>query len=115
LKLLFCDRCFDIFKLGFELRSCECGWVKGMYKDNKHAVVNGKGYSLAIGNGSLVQSIRAVESRMRSEIKTDHDRYIDLGRVEYCWVRPHDGEGNPHTTIDPELGKETESCQDGVL
>jgi hypothetical protein len=102
MKLLFCDRCYDLFKLDFELRSCKCGLVKGQYINNSEAVVNGKGVSLAIGNGSL---LRAVYGWLSAGNDHDRDHYLNKNKVEFCWVRPHSGEGNPHTTINPQLGE----------
>ena len=101
MKLLFCDKCSDVFKLVFTLQSCECGQVSGKYIDIKTAVVNGKGYSIAIGNGSLMGKCGA----LLNEDLQDRDHYFNDFQV-CCWIRPHEGQGNPHTHIDKNLGKE---------
>lgn len=89
MKLLFCPECWDIFKLGRELKTCSCGKCKGKYlEDDHYAVVNGKGFSLAIDNNSLVKLILK-ETFEESTIT--------------CWARPHTGKHNPHTTIDKDL------------
>jgi len=98
MKLLFCDRCWDVFKLGMNLRECNCGAVKGKYINNEEAVVNGEGYSLAIGNGSLIQGIRK-----SLEIDAPRSEFITKAGM-IAWARPHSGPGNPHTTVDPQLG-----------
>jgi len=92
MKLLYCPRCGDVFKLTYDVRSCECGHVAGRYEpDGAHAVVNGNGVSLAIGNGSLEQAIR-----IASQI--EHEFYPVM-----CWVRGHAGKSNPRTRVDPNL------------
>ena len=102
MKLIFCDVCWDIFKLAKDVRTCACGKCTGKYNEDGHtAVVNGHGYSLAIGNGSLVKALRPLET-YEGNNKND---YIDNCRVEYTWARPHAGLGNPRSTIDPTLKK----------
>jgi hypothetical protein len=93
MKLLFCPSCFDVIKLDFEPRKCKCGLVAGKYIDDTYAVVNGEGYSLAIGNGSLLNACYNA-SAPRSERRPKSSEVI-------CWIRPHEGESNPHTKIDP--------------
>lgn len=100
MKLLFCDVCQDVFKLGRKLKTCDCGRVKGKYEKNGHnAVVNGKGYSVAIGNGSFIEALYNLQ---RTESNVRHE-FIDDCRVEYCWIRPHTGPGNPRTIIQEDL------------
>ena len=109
MKLLFCSKCWDVFKLAREMRQCFCGDVKGHYlADGHNAVVNGKGHSLAIGNGSLQQAIFRVTAE--SVGAGDKDHFIDTGRIEYAWVRPHTGTGNPRCTIDPDLDTQHEQA-----
>jgi hypothetical protein len=105
-KLLFCERCEDIFKLGYKLKTCECGRVKGKYQRNGHnAVVNGKGYSVAMGNGSFLSAIRALENsgNCEADVYPNKDTYIDTCRIQYAWIRPHTGPGNPRTIIKEDL------------
>lgn len=99
MKLLFCDTCWDIFKLStHEERKCQCGKVSGYYEpDGLGAIVNGEGYSLAIGNGSLVQAIQQLQ---KAPSNADRNYYTKNCRIQYAWVRPHEGSGNPHTTVE---------------
>ena len=99
MKLIFCDKCWDVFKLDYNERTCKCGKCSGRYINNSEAVVNGEGYSFAIGNGSLVDAIRKLI--INSESKNRND-YIYDNKV-ICWVRPHEGSGNPHTKIERKL------------
>lgn len=105
MKLLMCPECGHIFNLTFELRTCDCGQVSGKYVDYVNAEVNGKGISLAIGNGSLAAAI----SRMREMKEGGRNDFINKCRVDYCWVRPHEGPGNPHTRVNTKLKEEERS------
>ena len=100
MKLLFCPECDDVFKLDYNLRTCECGKTKGKYNDDANAVTNGKGVCMAIGNGSLKEAARKL---MEFSSESNRDFYKNNCRVEYCWVRPHEGRGNPHTKEDENL------------
>lgn len=103
MKLLFCESCFDVFKLSRELRTCRCGAVKGRYEaDGVHAVVNGKGHSIAIGNGSMLDAVVSKERLSENSHMTRHD-YINMAPVHYVWSRPHEGPGNPHTRVQEDL------------
>jgi hypothetical protein len=106
-KLLLCTKCNTIFNLKHELKSCLCGEVKGRYINNVDAEVNGKGYSLAIGNGSLWNAISLAE-----EVEEDwrnssgwqtwwEQRPSDT--MFLAWARPHADKANLHTIINPEL------------
>lgn len=96
MKLLFCPECSHVFSLHRNLRTCDCGKVSGRYVDSVTAEVNGNGISLAIGNGSLQE---AIYSMRRAEKSGDREYFRDRCRVDYCWVRPHEGEGNPHSVV----------------
>jgi len=101
MKLLFCEDCWDIFKLDTEIRKCRCGKVSGCYEsDETNARVNGEGISIAIGNGSLYNSIQKMKQLLEEE--PDREFFIENTGVT-CWVRPHEGLGNPHTKISREL------------
>jgi|GEM_PF-4492996 len=95
MKLLFCEDCWDVFKLDTEVRKCKCGKVSGRYlRDETNAEVNGKGISLAIGNGSLYDAI----GKMKVVASPDRDFFLENTTV-VCWVRPNEGPGNPHTRV----------------
>ena len=96
MKLLFCYVCHDVFKLAVdEIRSCACGKVRGRYINNSEAEVNGEGYSLAIGNGSLMNALYSIKEG-RTELRPVESEVI-------CWVRPHEGPANPHTKVNKDL------------
>lgn len=91
MKLLFCRKCQDVFKLDFEIRSCKCGLVRGKYIDNVRAVSNGKGFSLAINNYSLGFGIGAIDINQSKKYEVD------------CWLRQNSGPGNENMYIDENL------------
>lgn len=103
MKLLFCDYCADIFNLGLTLKSCSCGRVKGRYLPNgSTAVVNGKGRSLAIGNGSFTKALMGVPQFEYSyEHRTTGEQVTPV--IFLAWVRPHTGDSNPNTIVDEAL------------
>jgi len=62
MKLLFCPRCQDLFKLDYELRSCKCTFVKGKYLlDGDKAIYNGQGVMLGIGNSAFFTALTGGE------------------------------------------------------
>ncbi len=93
MKLIFCDRCWDVFKLSAkEIRSCECGYCRGKYlPDGGRAITNGHGVALAFTNTSVVRACR--------EIALGGDITCDIK----AWARQHDGVNNPRTTIQGDL------------
>jgi hypothetical protein len=98
-KLLFCSRCFDLFKLDFPVRSCSCGLVRGRYLPDGHtAEVNGEGLSLAIDNNTLVPFIRRGGPGPAEQYEEGMQR-----NAVTCWVREHEGPGNPRSHVNPEL------------
>jgi hypothetical protein len=98
MKLLLCPICNDVFKLSLRPRSCECGRVTGRYIDDLLAETNGKGISLAIGNGSLTESIKKMLSmQMRNDLLCAYP--------VFCWVRPNTGPSNSNTVIAVEFAK----------
>lgn len=102
MKLLLCEKCWDVFKLSMEMRQCSCGLVKGMYINNSQAEVTPNAVSIAIGNGSLMMSINDMRKLQKdTEDKAERHAYQAIGRggIEYAWVRPNSGDGNPHTSL----------------
>lgn len=58
MKLLLCPRCSDVRKLGYEVTTCECGYVRARYEsDGWHATHNGNGYLLGMNNHSLGRAL----------------------------------------------------------
>lgn len=110
MKLLYCETCGDIFNLRLRrMKSCSCGKVKGMYVNNWEAISNGEGHSIAIGNGSFTKALYQkciMEDTMEGKNgEYDRQKYLEDCRVEYCWIRPNDGNGNPHSFIQ-EIGED---------
>lgn len=106
MKLLYCVTCEDVFKLDIELRVCRCGIVKGRYINNEKAESNGKGISIAIGNGSLRNAIEGMKQLyLSSKGEGSRSEYIEAGngKISHAWVRPNTGEGNPHMIINKKL------------
>ena len=99
MKLIFCPDCQDVFKLDFEFRTCKCGKSSGRYIDNTNAVVNGYGISLAIGNGSLNNSMWKLKLDKKDRTRKEYIHEFNVS----CWVRPNEGDGNPHTKINDNL------------
>ncbi len=93
MKLLFCLECHDLFNLSYREKSCSCGACSGRYVNSIDAVVNGCGVSLAIGTGSLQLAIARLAG-----MAGDRKDFIENNSV-LCWVRPHEGQGNPHTRV----------------
>lgn len=107
MKLLYCPRCEDVFKLSLKkVRQCDCGMVKGRYINHLLAETNGKGIHIAIGNGSLINAIGDMERLQRiTKDEADRDEYYKSGkgRISHAWVRPQSGNGNPHTIVNETL------------
>lgn len=105
MKLLFCPRCLDMFKLViFEPRSCRCGCVCGHLQDNNMALVNGEGISVVIDNWSLVESGNKLQTLRQNECLEYYASNTPLS----CWVRPHSGKGNPRTEIKENFDSSTD-------
>lgn len=101
MKLIFCDSCWDVFKLDYEMRSCKCCKCKGRYDINgETAVTNGEGHALAIGNGSLQAALYGVA---QYEYSSSHHGYDIPLTTFLAWVRPHEGEENPRSRVDRDL------------
>ena len=97
MKGIYCPGCHDIVLLALhEERTCRCGACKGLYVSRQEAITNGEGIALAIGNGSLETAITRLTHTGDIE---DRDYYRDNTNIQKCWVRPHEGPGNPHTTV----------------
>lgn len=102
MKLLFCPTCFDVFKLVIaQRRSCICGSVQGQLLDNEFARTNGRGVSVVIGNGSLVQAI----AKLNNLTQDKNNKFYQKQTPVLCWVRPAKGPGNPRTKIEQEGDK----------
>jgi hypothetical protein len=101
MKLLFCRKCRDVFKLiRNKSRRCKCGAVTGRYLDRRNAEVSPNAVSIAIGNGSLRKAIAKMEKlRSTSKNAATRDEYKKVANIRRVWVRPNRGPGNRHTEV----------------
>lgn len=60
MKLLFCLKCDDVFKLGYSRKVCDCGATSGYYEaDGIHAKYDGDhAVPLGFQNASLVRALK---------------------------------------------------------
>jgi hypothetical protein len=59
MKLLLCLDCDDIFNIGYEIKSCNCGATKGKYIDQQNAIYSGvNAIPLGFANNSFANAIR---------------------------------------------------------
>lgn len=113
MKLIYCPECGDIIGLLVnKLRFCDCKKCCGMYlKDGKHAVTNGQGIALAINTHDLIRTESWAFTMLSGKSKVPLIEAVKAGldpqrfRLE-CWARPHSGQANSRTKVDPNLGKE---------
>jgi predicted nucleic acid-binding Zn-ribbon protein len=103
MKLLYCEHCGDMFQPGSkDYRTCECGRVKGRYLNEREVEISPEAISIAIGNEALRE---AIEDMQRHLILTggeaDKADYYQphQGLIEYAWVRPNSGPGNPRSQV----------------
>lgn len=92
MKLLYCPLCQDIFKLSsHHTRTCFCGITRGRYeRGSGHAIVNGKGISVAIANLDLSSAVaRVKDGKGNTAVR--------------CWVRPNEGNHNPRTVVQEDM------------
>ena len=60
MKLLFCKKCEDVFKLSNKLKTCDCGATKGFYVDNIRAIYTGEyAYPLGFNNQNFIEAIKS--------------------------------------------------------
>lgn len=97
MKLIYCYECGDLFNLGYELKRCSCGKAYGRYLNNQQAEVSPDSISVAIGNGSFDKAI--MNMAKADHATADRTFFRDNCRIEYAWVRPNTGPGNPHTIV----------------
>lgn len=97
MKLLLCEHCQDVFKLvPDQIRTCQCGKVKGRYDWDEHfAVSNGQGISVALDNNTI-----------RRALINYHNHGMNSKQDIHAWIRPNSGEHNPRMRIDSQLGEE---------
>lgn len=92
MKLLYCPVCQDIFKLiSHHTRACFCGITKGRYEPGSgHAIVNGKGISVAIASPDLIFATKCLrDGKGNTAVR--------------CWVRPNEGDHNPRTVVQEDM------------
>lgn len=101
MKLLYCEDCQDLFKLGMEEKICECGKVKGAYDSNgRTAWTNGKGISVAVDNNTFSRSVSHIRHTLRFSYTVTEDKYNYPKKWQFtAWVRPNNGFFNDRTRI----------------
>jgi hypothetical protein len=69
MKLLLCKNCYDIFNLDFSEKTCQCGFTRGMYLNQRLAEYYGN-YAVPIGitNDSLINAIKNQPNEGMGEI-----------------------------------------------
>ena len=95
MKLIFCENCFDVVKLDFDMRYCKCGLVCGRYLDELKAEVNEKAISIMIDGHSMRNAIRRLKEGVLK--KAGIESYI-VGKLDAC-VRENSGATNPNTKV----------------
>ena len=100
MKVLYCQKCRDLFKLTrHELGACRCKHdkVKGKYRaDGKHAEVSKNAVSIKIPNGSIKKAVRRMERLQKYKPKSKDKDYKAYSPIP-AWVRPNFGPGNRRT------------------
>jgi hypothetical protein len=107
MKLLYCKRCGDLFKLTRdETRKCSCPHAKvgGRYrKDGKRADISQNAISIAIDNKSLKAAIERMRWWEKHRPESARADYKVFSGVD-AWVRPNSGPGNPRSHVaEPKL------------
>ena len=59
MKLVYCKECCDVFKMGYEPKTCKCGSSWGRYAgDGLNATYGGDAVPLGFANSSLAKALR---------------------------------------------------------
>jgi len=98
MKVLYCPKCGDLFKLTRHepLRECRCESEKVKGKYRKDAEVSENAVSIKIHNGSLKDAIRRMK-RLEQKKPESTDRDYEKASPVAVWVRPNFGSGNTRT------------------
>ena len=60
MKLIFCPKCDDAFKLSRDLKSCKCGKAKGRYlADGLYAEINVGAVPIGMANSTVAKGVVA--------------------------------------------------------
>lgn len=68
MKLLFCLKCHDLFRLIEEPRTCLCGETRGQYIDDLNAIYSGPAITLGINNTEFAKCIRRRQDHPNDEL-----------------------------------------------
>lgn len=114
MKLVYCQKCGDVFNLRDNKKTCSCGAVSGKYIDEEHAEVSGEHIALAIGDGSFCLAVSDISSGVDaiSDWRSD-DRETAILTLYWqmrelvpgiilAWVRPPTGPTNYYTKVQQE-------------
>lgn len=58
MKLIFCPKCADLFRLVHKYRACECGKSAGHYVDDLDAITYGEAIPVGFANYSFIEAIK---------------------------------------------------------
>ena len=59
MKLIFCQKCYDLIALRLNVRrTCYCGESWGEYSDNDNALIGGKALPVGFTNKSFVHAVK---------------------------------------------------------
>jgi len=75
MKLIICEVCLEMFRLGDEKRSCRCGASWGNYISETDAEYGGEAIPIGIDNRDFMDAIRYFPNERR---------------MIRCWVMPKD-------------------------
>lgn len=78
MKLIFCPKCHDVFRLRGSIRKCDCGLSWGRYTDEINAEIGGMAIPLGFTNDSFV---RAIQERPKEGYGS---RYVAFVIPEKC-------------------------------
>ena len=67
MKLLYCKKCHDIFRIHKEITYCQCKETFGKYLNRINAVYSGSGIPLGIANESFKSAISVSDSLIGRE------------------------------------------------
>ena len=79
LKLLFCNKCQDLFKLSKQVKSCSCGTISGAYEnDGRYAWYKGFGaIPIGLNNSNFVKLLHGLsEFDDKLFVIKDSERFV---------------------------------------
>lgn len=84
MKLLWCQKCGDIFNLDTKEKVCSCGETKGRYIDDLNAEIEGDCQPIGISNGSFRMAL--LLQRLMDEKPVDSDKCCEGVNFEAFFI-----------------------------